>query len=151
MDEEFRHSLGFLTHDVARLLGRRFEEKAKGIGASRAQSRVMAYLTLHPGINQIGLAELLEIQPISLARLLDRMEAAQLVERRPDAADRRVKRLHLTGKAHRLLDRVWAVAMENNAEALAGLKPEECKTLLDLLGHVHDNLTRLHKAPASAA
>ena len=97
MDRPERH-LGFLLHDVARLLRKRFEQNARPLGLTRSQAQVLAHLALHQGIAQRGLAEILEIEPITLTRLLDGMERGGLVERRPHPSDRRVRRLFLTRK-----------------------------------------------------
>src|SRR3954453_13700996 len=89
-------NLGFVLHDVARLLRKRFEQRVRGLGLTRSQWQVLFLLAQHEGINQVGLAEILEIEPITLLRILDRLEAAGLVERRTHAADRRVRLLYLT-------------------------------------------------------
>ena len=82
--------LGFLIHDVQRLLRKRFETRASGLGLSSAQWRLMVRVAKEEGISQARLAELLEIEPISVSRLVDRMEEGGWIERRSDAADRRV-------------------------------------------------------------
>lgn len=150
MDINFQHTFGFLMRDVSRLLGRRFEEKARSIGTSLAQSRAIAYLTVHPGINQNCLADFLEIQPISAARLLDRMEAMGWAVRRLDPADRRVRRVYLTEKAHSFFEQLVDMAVENNKEALEGLSPQQIEVLLAMLEQAHANLLRLCKAQAAA-
>lgn len=148
---KFEISFGFLMHDVARLLGRQFDERARAMGLSRAQCRALAYLTRNQGINQAGLAELMEIQPISLARLLDRMEAAGWVERRPDPADRRARRLYLTDKAWPHFEQIRLIAAHNNAEAMAGLTAEQSANLIGMLRQVHANLSRRVPMTADAA
>ena len=90
--DELKRSFGFLLHDVSRLLRTSFDRHARTIGLTRAQWRVLAHLSRNEGIKQVGLADILEIQPITLARLLDRLGADGWVERRPDPSDRRVKR-----------------------------------------------------------
>src|SRR5258705_10124236 len=82
-------TLGFLLHEVARLLRRRFEQNARGSGLTRSQWQVLAYLAKNEGINQSGLADLLEIEPITLCRIVDKLQARGLVERHPDPSDRR--------------------------------------------------------------
>src|SRR5258708_37007066 len=82
-------TLGFLLHDVARLLRRRFEQNARGSGLTRSQWHVLAYLAQNEGINQSGLAVLLEIEPITLGRIVDKLQILGLIERRPDPSDRR--------------------------------------------------------------
>ena len=85
-------SFGFLVNDVARLFGRRFDQNGRGrrLGLTRAQCRILGYLARNEGINQAGLADLLEIRPMTLVRQIDRMEDSGWIERRPDPADRRV-------------------------------------------------------------
>ncbi len=134
-------SFGFLMHDVARLLGKRFGERAKFLGVSRAQYRAIAYLRRHEGINQAGLAELLEIQPISLARLLDRMEAAGWIERRLDPNDRRMRRLFLGERAWPILEQIEDCAAATRAEALAGVGDDQRDLIMDVLRRVHANLS----------
>src|SRR5215510_7137590 len=91
-----QRTLGFLIHDVARLLRRRFEQQARDLGLTRSQWQVLVWLAQHEGIHQGGLAELLEIEPITLARIVDKLVDAGLVERRTHARDRRIRLLHLT-------------------------------------------------------
>jgi MarR family transcriptional regulator for hemolysin len=99
-------SFGFLVNDVARLFGRRFTQNGKRLGLTRAQCRTIGYLARNEGINQAGLADLLEIRPMTLVRQIDRMEDAGWIERRPDPNDRRARRLYLTGKARPILGRI---------------------------------------------
>src|SRR3954447_25460282 len=92
VDTPDRH-LGFLLHDVARLLRTRFDQRARVLGLSRAQWSVLAHLSRNEGIRQNALADILEVEPITLARLLDRLEESGMVERRVDPNDRRARRL----------------------------------------------------------
>ena len=116
-------TLGFLVHDVARLLRKRLEQRARaaGIGLSRAQWQVLANVARCEGINQAGLAGILDIEPITLARLLDRLELMGFVERRLDPRDRRQRNLFLTDRAWPELERVRQLGAEVREEALAGL------------------------------
>src|SRR3546814_7154100 len=98
-------SIGFLLSDVARLLRRNFTRRAQYLGLSQAQWQALAHLARREGVNQATLAESLEIQPVTLARLVDRLQEKGLVERRPDPADRRAFCLYLTPAAAPLLDR----------------------------------------------
>src|SRR5258708_21469911 len=82
-------TLGFLLHDVARLLRKRFEQNARGSGLTRSQWQVLAYLAKNEGINQSGLADLLEIEPITLGRIVDKLQMLGLIERHPHPSDRR--------------------------------------------------------------
>lgn len=129
---------------------------------TRAQCRTLGYLARNEGINQAGLADLLEIRPMTLVRQIDRMEDAGWIERHPDPTDRRARRLYLTAKARPILGRIWNVANETRDESLARLSPGEAGTLIDLLHRVHATLsdrvpvdrsggTRILPAPRSPA
>ena len=135
-------TLGFLVHDVARLLRKRLEQRARatGIGLSRAQWQVLAFIARCEGIHQAGLAALLDIEPITLVRLLDRLEAMGLVERRLDPKDRRQRNLFLTEHALPELERIRALGAEVREEALAGLDDATRKRLLAELGLIKSNL-----------
>jgi MarR family transcriptional regulator, transcriptional regulator for hemolysin len=135
-------SFGFLAHDVARLFGRRFNQRALlFLGLTRAQCKVLGYLARNEGINQAGLADLLEIKPMTLVRQIDRMEEDGWIERRPDPADRRARRLVLTDKARQILARILDLSNEIRTEAFAGLSDAEGRHLINLLARVHGNLS----------
>ena len=134
-------TFGFLVNDVARLFGRRFDHNGRRLGLTRAQCRTLGYLARNEGINQAGLADLLEIRPMTLVRQIDRMEEAGWIERRPDPADRRARRLFLSPKARPILGRILSVANETRNEALARLAPAEQEALIDLLHRVHATLS----------
>jgi MarR family transcriptional regulator for hemolysin len=134
-------TFGFLLHDTARLLRRDFERRSKDTGLTRAQWAVLAYVARNEGSNQAALADMLEIEPITLVRLLDKLEAAGLVERRPDPADRRVRRLYLTEATGPLLGQLQDLASETRESALAGLSESERQQLTDLLMKVRANLS----------
>lgn len=93
--EDFHRDLLFLLHDVARLLRVEADKRARQHGMTRAQWAILIWLDRQPGISQKELSELLEVEPITVARLIDRLEARGMVERRPDPRDRRIWRLHL--------------------------------------------------------
>ena len=141
-------SFGFLVNDVARLFGRRFSHNGRRLGLTRAQCRTLARIARHEGINQAGLADLLEIRPMTLVRQIDRMEEAGWIERRPDPADRRARRLFLTDKARPILGRIRAVANDTRDEALVRLSPSEAAQLIALLTRVHATLSE--RVPADA-
>src|ERR1700692_4885089 len=122
---DLERSFGFLVNDVARLFGRRFDHNGRRLGLTRAQSRTPAYLARNEGINQAGLADLLEIRPMTLVRQIDRMQEAGWIERRPDPTDRRARRLFLTDKARPILGRIWDVASEPQDQILEALLPHE--------------------------
>ncbi len=142
-------SFGYLVQDVARLFARRFNQQAVlFLGLNRSQCRILGYLTRYEGINQAGLAELLEIKPMTLVRQLDRMEADGWIERRPDPTDRRARRLVLTEKARPILSRIGDLSTEVRQEAFASLSDAEGCQLVGLLRRVHADLSR---HPAFAA
>lgn len=145
---DFERSFGYLLHETARLLGKRFDQRARALGLTRAQCQVLVHLVRHEGINQARLAEVMELEPISLARLIDRMEQAGWVERRADPSDRRARLLFMTDKAKPMFDQILAVGQETRAEAFAGLSPEDRERLIDLLLHVRRNLSKAGGAAA---
>ena len=144
-------SFGFLVTDVARLFGRRFDHNGhdRRLGLTRAQCRTLGYLARNEGINQAGLADLLEIRPMTLVRQIDRMEDAGWIERQPDPTDRRARRLYLTAKARPVLSRIWTVANQTRDEALVHLSPGEADVLIDLLLRVHETLS--YRVPVDSA
>lgn len=135
-------TLGFVLNDVARLMRKRFEQRARAaaLGLTRAQAAVLANLARQEGINQVSLAQILELEPITLARLLDRLQAAGLIERRPDPKDRRAHLLYLTESAYPLLDRIFALAAEVREDALCGVPEPERDLLLEMLIEMKSNL-----------
>jgi DNA-binding MarR family transcriptional regulator len=139
--EQNAPTLGFLLHEVARLLKRRFERHARGSSMTRSQWQVLAYLSLHEGINQSGLAELLEIEPITLGRIVDKLQIFGLVERRPDPSDRRVWLLHLTPAARPKLTLLHRFGVVTRGEALAGVPDADIEHLLKTLQALKANLT----------
>jgi MarR family transcriptional regulator for hemolysin len=136
-------TLGFLLHDAARLLRKRFEQEARrtGLGLTRSQWQVLAHLALNEGIHQSALADLLDVEPITLVRILDKLQALGLVERRPHAKDRRLWVLFLTEAAHPLLDRMRALGHEVREQALAGISEADRVLLLQMLTHIKHNLS----------
>jgi MarR family transcriptional regulator, transcriptional regulator for hemolysin len=146
---DLERSFGFLVHDVARLYGRRFDRNGRRLGLTRAQCRTLGYLARNEGINQAGLADLLEIRPMTLVRQIDRMQEAGWIERRPDPTDRRARRLFLTDKARPVLGRIWDVATETQDQVLAPLSPDDAEHLINLLRRVHGALA--DRSPARAA
>ena len=130
-----------LLSDSARLLRRRFDARARCLGVSRAQWSVLFALSRNEGINQSGLADTLEVETITVGRMVDRLEEAGLVERRADPADRRAWRLHLTARAHPVLEELRTVADGVMAEALAGIGDAERTLLANILTQVRANLS----------
>jgi len=134
-------TLGFLLHEVARLLRRRFEQNARDSGLTRSQWQVLAYLANNEGINQSGLADLLEIEPITLGRIIDKLQTRGLIERHPDPFDRRVWLLHLTPAARPKLSQLRRLGEVTRGEALAEVPEADTECLLKTLQTLKANLT----------
>ena len=139
----------FTISDVGRLLRTYADQKARHFGQTRAQWAVLLRLERREGLKQSDLAEDLDIQPITLTRLVDRLCDSGLIERRADPTDRRAKRLHLTPAARPLLDRI-SVQVEEIAETvLAGVDPAAVGIMLTQLGLARDNLKQAIAEKAS--
>jgi DNA-binding MarR family transcriptional regulator len=134
-------TLDFVLHDVARLLRRRFEQNARGSGLTRSQWQALTYLAQNEGINQSGLAELLDVEPITLCRIVDKLQDFGLIERHPHPSDRRVWILHLTPAAHPKLMQVRKLGDLTRSEALAGVSDTDGSHLLETLQALKLNLT----------
>jgi MarR family transcriptional regulator for hemolysin len=142
-------TLGFLLHDVARFLRKRFEQNARGLGLTRSQWQVLAFLAPNEGIHQGGLAEILEVEPITLLRILDKLESRGLIERRQHPTDRRIWLLHLTPQAHPILDQMRELGDLTRSEALAGIPEPEREQLLGMLTIMKKNLIAACAQPAA--
>jgi DNA-binding MarR family transcriptional regulator len=129
-----------LLTDVARLVRTLADRRARAQGMTRAQWLILFRLRRLPGMTQRELAELLEVEPITVGRLVDRLEARGLVERRADPADRRVWRLHLTADAAPVLAEIDAARALFDAEATHGLTPEQRAAAIAALLHMKANL-----------
>ena len=135
-------NLGQIISDVSRLMRRAFDERARGIGVTRPQWQVLTILARHEGINQGGLAELLDVEPITLCRMVDRLQDAGMIERRADPGDRRAWRLFLTDRANSLLNELRPLALSLFDEAMTGLSVPERDALHDMLERIRVNLSR---------
>ncbi|MCH7956299.1 MAG: MarR family transcriptional regulator [Proteobacteria bacterium] len=144
--EDLNRTLGFLLHDASRLMRKRFDRRARTLGLTRAQWRVLSQLRRREGINQSALADILEIENITMGRHIDRLEDAGWVERRPDPEDRRAWRLYLAEKVQPILDEMRVLSDETREEALAGLSPDQRDILIDGLVTIKDNLLRQEAA-----
>lgn len=134
-------SLGVLIGDVSHLIRKRFDMRARMVGATRAQWKTLLTVSRNPGINQGMLADRLEVEPITAGRMIDRLEESGLVERRRDPADRRVWRIHLTDAATPVLARLRGYADELFGEAVDGMSAGEQAELTRLLQHIRTNLS----------
>jgi MarR family transcriptional regulator for hemolysin len=132
--------LAFMINDVARLLRTYADHAAAQFGMTRAKWAVLARLDRFEGLKQTELAEMLDLQPISLTRLLDGLAESGLIERRPDPDDRRAKRLYLTPSARPLIERLTALGEDLMGTALAGLDQSDVTALLTQLTTVKENL-----------
>jgi MarR family transcriptional regulator for hemolysin len=132
--------LGFLLQEVTRLLRRRFDRIVSDTGLTRSQWQALSCLARDEGMSQSTLADILEIEPITLTRLIDRLAAKGLIERRPNPMDRRSWALHLTEAARPLLAELETHAETARAEAYAGLSSEELLRVEETLGAIKANL-----------
>ena len=141
----------FLIYDVARLMRTRADRRARRNGATRAQWVVLAWLELKPGLSQVELADFVEVEPITVARLIDRLEASGLVERRPDAHDRRIRRLFLTEAATPFLEEIRDYRAEVMQSISANLEPGVLATMTDALMRIKATLSAEASEPARKA
>ena len=135
-------TIGFLLNDTARLFRRAFNARARGSGITALQWRLITYLRRHGGIRQGPLAELIEVEPITLSRMVDRLAEAGLVERRADPTDRRAWLLHLTPRARAMIQSNSHFIEELTEEATQGLSVAERDQLIMLVERVRANLSR---------
>src|SRR5882724_5522591 len=127
--------------DVARLVRTLADARAREHGMTRAQWMILVRLDRQPGMSQNELATLIEVEPITVGRLVDRLEARGLIERRPDPADRRIRRLHLLPAAEAIITKIDAYRTELNAYLMEGVSQKERETALNLLLHMKNKLT----------
>ena len=148
---DFSHRFGFLVNEVGRLYGRRFDQLSRQqLGLSRAQCRLLGVLAQHEGerpLTQAELAERLDLTPMGVTSLCDRMEAGGWIRRAPTPNDRRANSIELEPKAHAALDGALELSDEVQDAALAGFTAAERKQLVAMLQRVRANL----QAPAMAA
>jgi MarR family transcriptional regulator for hemolysin len=144
-------NFGFLLKDVSRRYVLRFEQRAREISLTLPQCKVLARLDKNEGVSQARLAEIAELEPMTMVRVLDRMEADGLLERRPDPADRRARRLYLTRKARPLLDEIWRLSELTRAETFAGIGRREREAFMDMLERMHGNVCALEGQPVESA
>jgi DNA-binding MarR family transcriptional regulator len=135
-------TLPFEIGETAHALRKAFDRRAVGLGVTRAQWKVLFRLDRHPGLRQIELADMLDIEPITLSRIVDRLEESELVERRADPSDRRAWRLHVTAGAQPLIAKLRAVANDMIAEAFAGIDPKDIEITRQVLSRARENACR---------
>jgi MarR family transcriptional regulator, transcriptional regulator for hemolysin len=142
MDDRLRN-FGFLLKEVSRRYVNRFEVRAAEIPLNLAQAKALVRLEKNEGVSQARLAELAEVDPMTMVRILDRMEAEDLLERRPDPADRRARCLYLTAKAKPILSEIWRLSDEIRAEIFAGVSKSEREQFMTVLERLYDNISQL--------
>jgi MarR family transcriptional regulator, transcriptional regulator for hemolysin len=140
LPRSLNREFAFILNDVARMLRTYADHKAAQFGITRAQWVVLVRLDRSEGLKQSELAEVLDLQPISLTRLLDRLCECGLIERRPDPVDRRAKRLFLKPAARPLLDKLGDLGEELMATALNGVERDSIERMVAQLGIVKENL-----------
>ena len=136
----FDKDLQIQLHDVARMLRTRFDRWARTYGLTRAQGVILARLHRQPGLSQIELAAICEVEPITVGRLVDRLEARGLIERRADPGDRRIRRLHLLPASKDMLAKIEVYRNELGDYLFDGVSEEERETVLKVLQHMKNKL-----------
>jgi len=139
-------SFGVLITDVTRLMRKHFDRRAERFNLTRAQWRALKRVSYSEGMSQSELAEVLELEPIAIGRVIDRLQKAGFVERRADPADRRAWRLYLTRRAHAVVDDMESISSKLFREAQRGISAADLKTMIGVLARMKDNLNGLDNA-----
>jgi MarR family transcriptional regulator, transcriptional regulator for hemolysin len=150
---ESDRNFGFLVHDVSRLIKRRFDRRARqtGLPITRRQAAVMLYIARNEGVSQSEVATWLDLEPIALVRMLDKLHEEGLVERRAHPTDRRIRTLWLTPAAHPVIERILIINVAIREEAFAGLPARARDTVINILDGIKDNLVLQEEAADSSA
>jgi len=127
-------------HDIARMLRRNFDRRAQSFGLTRSQWMVLMHLKRKNGMRQNELAKLLEIKPISITRLVDRLIKNNWVERRDDPVDRRAKRIFLTDKVEPLIGKLRDMGLDIREESLLGISSDQREVLMKILIQIRANV-----------
>ena len=138
-------TIGYLIADLTRLFGRVFDRRAAHLGLTRAQWRALKRIHDRQGLSQVELADELDMEPIAVGRVVDRLQKAGFVERRADPDDRRRWRLYLRPQAMQVMGDIAEVSATLRAEALEGLPADEIEAMLRALLHLRENLIRLDR------
>ena len=150
MENSTSGNLGFLIGDVTRLYRREFDRRAAHLGLTRVQWRALRRIERVEGMTQVALAEDLELAPIAVGRVLDRLEKAGFIERRPDPADRRCWRLHLAPGSAMVMAGVDRIAAELREEVFAGIATAELEAAERVMSTLKERL-RGHVSPSAVA
>ena len=138
----FGRNFGFLVHDVSRLIKRRFDRRARqtGLPITRRQAAVILYIARNEGVSQTEVASWLDMEPIALVRMLDKLHEEGLVERPAHPTDRRIRTLWLTPAARPVIERILIINQAIREEAFAGLPARARDTVINILDGIKDNL-----------
>ena len=150
--QPFDRDLLYVLHDVARLMRTRFDRYARTYGMTRAQGLILLHLQFQPGLSQNELAIVCDVEPITVARLIDRLEANGYVKRCADPNDRRIRRLHLLPAAEPILAQITQYREQIHNELAEGLDPAAWESALKVFHHMKDKLTAenaAHNPPAA--
>jgi DNA-binding MarR family transcriptional regulator len=146
MNKTRENNFGYLLHDVTRQLRKHFDRRATRLELTRAQWRALKSIRRQEGLSQTELAEYLDMEPIPVGRVIDRLEKTGFIERRADPGDRRRWRLYLLPKAHAVVEEMEVIADGLRNDALRGIDRNDFETLLRVLAQIKDNLTALDAA-----
>jgi DNA-binding MarR family transcriptional regulator len=138
LDHELQ--LGYLIHDVSRLRRKAFDRHIKGLKVTRSQWWVLAYVSRKDGMAQTQLAEKLDVGKVAIGGLIDRLERSGLAKRVPDEQDRRIKRIFLTPKGKRLVEKLREVSLEFNERVLQGIPASSLVTTTEVLRRLKANV-----------
>lgn len=139
-------SIGYLIADLNRLYGRVFDRRAAPLGLTRVQWRALKRIHQAEGITQTELADLMDMEPIAVGRVLDRLQKAGFIERHSDPNDRRVWRLHLSPQSTQIMEAIEQVSVGVREDSVAGVDPAELATALKVLTHIRETLSLLDRA-----
>ncbi len=142
-DEDWAIRLGFAIHDASRLRRVVYDTALKPAGVTRSQGWVLAYLSREDGMPQSELAAQLDLGKVALGGLVDRLEAPGLVERQPDAVDRRVKRIFLTAAGRKVVNSQRKIARGLNSDIMAGVSPSDMRTTARTLRQLLINMRQM--------
>lgn len=142
--------LPFEIAETAHALRKAFDRRASALGVTRAQWKVLFRLTRYPGLRQVELADMLDVEPITLCRIVDRLEEAELVERQRDPEDRRAWRLQVTDKAKPLVERLKSLGSELVDEAFADIDRSELDQVRGVLARVRENVAAVQRGRKAA-
>lgn len=141
-------SFGYVMHDVTRLFRKHFDRRAVPLGLTRAQWRALKAIGHAQGMSQTELADFLEMEPIPVGRVVDRLQQSGFVERRAHPTDRRRWQLYPTDKAHGVIDAMEEISRDLRREAQRGIRAADMQTMVDVLTRMKENLQALDAAAA---